>query len=112
MFNYILIGLLGSILATVSQLILKVGAKKRANSNRLRFFINPYTVVGYFLMLVVTLLNLYVFKFLDLKYALIFLPTTFILVLLFSTLILKERLINKNITGAFLIILGIIVFNL
>lgn len=112
MIKYILIGFIGVIVAAVAQIILKYGATSKANSKTLAFFINFYTISGYFLMFVVTLINLFIFRFLDLKYALIFLPSTYILVLLFSKIFLHEKFTKKNIISYSLIILGIIVFNL
>lgn len=112
MLNYILIGILGSILASISQLILKNGAVKKKNNSKLVFFINSYTIIGYGLFLIVTLINLYIFKYLDIKYSLIFLPTTFILVQLLSLIFLKERLKKKYVFGFVIILLGIIIFNL
>lgn len=112
MLNYIIIGIIGSITAALSQVILKTGAKKKKDGSKLAFFINIYTVIGYFLMLAVTVINLYVFKYLDLKYALIFLPTTFILVLLFSRAFLKEKIEKRNMLGYCIILFGIVIFNL
>jgi drug/metabolite transporter (DMT)-like permease len=96
----------------IAQIILKRGANKKANSKVLNFFINPYTISGYFLMFSVTLINLFIFKHLDLKFAIVFLPSTFILVLLLSKLILKEKLSKKNLLSYIMIISGIIIFNL
>lgn len=109
---YFIIGYIGVILAAVAQIILKFGAIRKKTGTKLAFFLNIYTIIGYFIMFLVTLLNLYILRFLDLKYVLIFLPSTYILVLLFSRIILKERIDKKNILSYLIIIVGIIVFNL
>ena len=112
MLNFIMIGILGSVIAALSQIILKTGARKKMNGSKFLFFVNIYTVIGYFLMLAVTVINLYVFKYLDLKYALIFLPTTFILVLVLSRYFLKEKIEKRNILGYVIILFGVVIFNL
>lgn len=112
MYKLIIVGILGSLIAALSQIILKTGAQKKNKETPLIFFINAYTIIGYLLMIGVTLINLYIFKFLDLKYVLIFLPTTFILVILMSKFFLNEQIKKKNIIGFIIILFGIIIFNL
>jgi len=109
---YFIIGYIGVILAAIAQIILKYGALRNVKSNRIHFFLNSYTIAGYFIMFVVTLLNLYILRYLDLKYVLIFLPSTYLFVLLFSWIILKEKFSKKNIISYVLILGGIIVFNM
>lgn len=112
MIKYIIIGFVGVLVAAVAQIILKRGAERKSDSKKIHFFINLYTISGYFMMFLVTLVNLFIFKYLDLKYALIFLPSTYVLVLLFSRIFLKEKFSKKNILSYSLVIIGIIVFNL
>lgn len=112
MTNLILIGIVGVLVASFGQVALKVGALKKKDASILLFFLNIYTFVGYISLFIVTLINLFIFKYLDLKYILIFLPSTYILVLLLSYFILNEHISKKNIISYITILIGIIIFNL
>ena len=112
MFEYIIIGYIGVVLTAFAQVILKTGAIKKGNQNFLSFFLNIYTIIGYSILVSVTLINLYIFRFLDLKYALIFLPSSYILVFVFSALILKEKMDRRKLLQYSIVLLGILVFNL
>jgi drug/metabolite transporter (DMT)-like permease len=108
---YIAIGYIGVVMTALAQVLLKAGANKYLNNN-IRLFLNGYAIVGYLMMFSVTLISLYIFKYLGLKYALIFLPSTYILVLLFSFILLKEKITQRKILQYIIISLGIIIFNL
>ena len=112
MLKYIAIGYIGVLLAAVAQIILKYGAIKKAHKGLLSFFVNIYTIIGYGLMLGITLINLYIFRFLDFKYVLILLPSTYVLVFLFSALILKEKIDRRKLLQYGIVLIGILVFNL
>lgn len=111
MFNYIILGFTGSVLAAISQVMLKQGANKDQGALKLAIYLNYYTATGYLLMILVTLINLYVFKYLELKYALIFFPTTFIAVILLSKVIIKERINKRDWITYIIIIIGVVIFN-
>lgn len=110
-FSFI-IALSAVILTVISQIFLKLGAKKAINKNIIFLYLNPNTILGYFFLLIVTLLNLFAYKILPLKFAIILLPITFILVIILSKLILKENLFRKQIIGILIITLGIVIFNI
>jgi len=112
MIGYFFIGFIGVFLTALSQIILKLGAIKNASGSFIYFLINPYTIIGYTLMFLVTLINLYIFKVLDLKFALVFLPSSYILVLIFSVLILKEKIKKEKMVQYAIVMAGIILFNL
>jgi multidrug transporter EmrE-like cation transporter len=112
MLKYFLIGYIGVFLTAIAQVTLKYGAIKKASSGFLTFFLNTYTLLGYGLMFGITLINLYIYKYLDIKYALIFLPSSYILVFLFSSVILKEKIDRSKIIQYSIILLGVIIFNL
>jgi drug/metabolite transporter (DMT)-like permease len=110
--RYIAIGYVGVVVAALAQVMLKKGVKAYGDYNYIRLFVNGYTLTGYFMMFCVTLLSLYIFRYLDLKYALILLPSTYILVLLFSGILLQENITKREIIQYAFILLGIIIFNL
>lgn len=106
-----ILGTIAAFIASVSHIILKIGANKKKLVKGFSYFINFHTVTGYFLMFLSTLLNLYVFNKLDLKLAFLFFPLTYILVFILSILILKEKASSKKIISYLIILAGIIVFN-
>ena len=109
---YIAIGYIGVVMAAFAQVLLKKGVKRYSGAYYIRLFVNGYTMTGYFIMFCVTLLSLYIFQYLDLKYALIFLPSTYILVLIFSGIFLGEKITCRKIMQYAIVLAGIIVFNL
>ncbi len=112
MLNYYLAGLSGVLITAFSQILLKIGAKKGINKRLIYSYLNYYTMLGYFFLFIVTLLNLYAYKGLPLKTVVILLPITFILVTFLSFLILKERFTKQQFIGAGCIIMGVLFFNL
>lgn len=111
MFNYYLIALAAVLLTALSQILMKLGARN-AGSIAWRIYLNGYTVTAYIILVVVTLLNLYAFKQIPLKTGVALLPVTLLLVVFFSHWLLQERLTKKQIRGAIVILIGLVVFNL
>jgi len=110
--KYIFWGFVAVFLTATGQLLLKLGAGTATRNKFLVIFFNCYTISGYLLFMVVTVLNVYVYKYIPLKYGVIFLPFTIFFVTLFSLLILKEKLSKKQIAGTMIIMVGVILFNL
>lgn len=113
MFKFYLVAIIAVVFTAISQLLLKFGALhgKKINSF-VRSYINAKTITGYFLLFVATLLNLYAFKYIELKKVVILLPATFLLVALLSCWLLKERFSKNQSIGSMVILAGIVVFHL
>lgn len=111
MYSYYLVAVISVLLTAVSQILLKIGVKQYAQSS-VRIYLNFYTFISYSLLVVVTLINLYVFKKLPLKAALIILPSTLLVVSFLSYWLLRERLSQRQAVGAGLVIAGLLVFNI
>jgi drug/metabolite transporter (DMT)-like permease len=109
---YFIIGFIGVLITSLAQILLKYAAIKKKESSFILFFINKYTIVGYTLMFSVTIINLYIFKYIELKYALVFLPSSFILVLIFSKFMLNENFDKRDWWAYLIILLGVIIFNI
>ncbi|PID27453.1 MAG: hypothetical protein CR982_05785 [Candidatus Cloacimonadota bacterium] len=109
-FMLIILGYLGVLLTGFAQLLLKKGSSKQ--NSKLSIYLNKFTILGYFLMLVVTLLNLYVYRYLDVKYGVIFLPFTFVVVNFLSYFILKESFSKNQLLSTLIIVIGVVVFNM
>lgn len=112
MVSYIFMGFVAVVLASFAQLILKFGANKMRGVSGIAYYLNWHTVLGYFLMFLATLVNLFVFSKLDLKFALFFFPFNHIVIFLFSVLILKEEFNRKSLLGYAFVLLGMFVFSL
>ena len=112
MFEYYLYASIAVVLTAISQILLKVGADKTKSLKIIRRYLNYYVISGYLIFLVVTLINLYAYKYLPIKMAVIFLPFTFILVAVFSFLLLKEKMSKKHLISSLIIITGVIIYNL
>ena len=110
MFSYYFVALGAIILTAISQLLMKMGARSVSKISW-RIFFNGYTLTAYTTLLIVTLMNLYVFRLLPLKAMLIILPSTLLLVMFLSFWLLNERLTQRQIVGAVVVLLGVVVFN-
>lgn len=99
-------------LTAMSQLLLKKGADRGKYGHPVKLFLNPFTAIAYALFFIVTLLNLYAYKMLPLKCAVVVLPFTYILVGILSFIFLKEKMTRNQLIGAGIIILGVVLFNL
>ncbi len=109
MLYYLTIAFVASVMTGISQVLLKKGANKEGN---IKIFFNFFTLTGYFVFFIITLMNLFVYKKLELKYSVIFMPLGFVFVMFFSVLLLKEKISKRKLLGIFVIILGVYIFNL
>lgn len=113
MFNpYILLIVLSVVIAAISQIVLKIAAKKTYDTH-LKEYLNPYVISGYGLLLLTTLINIFAYsKGVELKSGAIIESLGFVLVMLLSKVIFKEEITKKKLIGNVLIIAGIVVFHL
>lgn len=100
------------VLTAVSQLLLKIAARKTVGLSLVRRYLNVHVIVSYGIFLLVTLMNLSAYRILPIKLAVVFLPFTFIFVGFFSFLFLKERMTGRQLAGAAVILAGVVVYNL
>jgi multidrug transporter EmrE-like cation transporter len=109
--KYFLIFALSVFIASCSQVLLK----KSANRKYVRTifeYLNPLVIIGYFFFLLSTLLAVCAYKKVPLKYGPVVESFGFLFILLFDRLIFKVHISKQKLEGAFLIIIGSIVFNL
>lgn len=104
--------LLSSFLAAISQILLKLSAKKN-HKNWIMEYINPFVISGYLLLLLLTMImNIYAYSGIDYKFGPILTTTSYIFVVILSIYILKEKLNKNKIIGISLILIGIVIFNI
>ena len=95
-----------------SQTFLKIGANQAYENKFVLAYLNPYTVIAYSLYFLVTVFTVYALKDIPLK---LFYSTTslkFVLVLILSKLVLREKIDSRKIIAVGLICLGVIIFNI
>ena len=97
--------------ASFSQILLKKSAQKEHGSF-LKEYLNVHVIVGYFLMVVSTLLTIFAFTGMDYKNGPIIESVGYILVMLLSWWLLKEKLTLRKVLGNCLILVGILIFYL
>ena len=102
--------LMGSVvLASVSQVLLKISAKKEYSS-RLREYLNWLVILGYSLLAVSTLTTIAAYRGIEYKYGPIFESLGYVLVMVLSLFVLKEKVSRRKIAGYVLIVAGVVVF--
>lgn len=97
------------LVASISQILLKISANKE-HKNIIKEYLNPHVILGYILLFASTILTILALKGMELKNLPIIEASGYIYVLIFSALVLKEKITKKKIIGNIIIILGIIVF--
>ena len=103
--------LAGSIVLTVcAQLLLKRGVSN--NTSILSSFLNPWTIIGWGLFFIVTILSVYAMQEIELKTVTAWASTSYLLVVILALFIYKERLTSGKIIGCLLIVIGIITFSM
>lgn len=102
--------LLGIVLTASAQILLKRGAV--AGASLLGSLLNPFTLFGYAVFGLVTILAVYAMQAIELKIVTAWTGLTYLLVIVAARLLLQERLTRARIFGSLLIVSGIIVFHL
>ncbi|SMG46752.1 EamA family transporter [Paenibacillus aquistagni] len=95
---------------SVAQVFLKLGAVQ--NKPTLLIIINIYTIIGYSLFFLATLLSVYLLKFISFKELTVIIALNYVFTFLLSILLLKERFTGRKVLSNLLIVSGVIVFNL
>jgi len=111
--SVIVLGVICSLLASVSQVLLKISIKHLEFFPSITYYLNNLYFFMFFLSLLFYLIGLIlwliVLKNLELSKSVAFMILSFILVFSFSILILKEPLTIKKLVGIVLSLVGIII---
>jgi small multidrug resistance pump len=99
------------VIASFSQILLKVSAGKKHESF-IKEYLNVRVIVGYGMLVVSTLLTILAFRGMEYKNGPVIESAGFILVMLLSWWILKEKITFRIVLGNVLIAIGIVVFYL
>lgn len=108
---YSAIMIVSVLISSVSQILLKISAKKTYPS-KIKEYLNPYVILGYGLFFGCTLISMYALKVVPLSMSPILESTGYIFVSALSFLFLKEKLTRRQLIGIVLILIGIVVYSL
>lgn len=100
-----------SLIASVSQIMLKKSAQKQYAS-KLSEYLNPLVIIAYVLFFATTLISMYALKVVPLSMSPILEASGYIFVAVLSYIFLKEKMTKKQLIGMALIITGIVVYSL
>lgn len=102
----ILLFVISVLIASYSQIILKKGAEQK------NIYINRYTILGYSLMVISTVLTLIGYKQVSLTLSGIIQTLSFVFVPIFSYIFLKKKIEKRTILGIAIIICGIVIYTI
>ncbi len=111
MIKYYLLFIAAVVISSVSQILLKNATKKNYNSV-IREYLNPWVISGYALLVLTTVLTVLAYSGLDYKNGPVIESLGYVLIMIFSAVIFKEKITKKKLIGNIIIILGIAVFYL
>lgn len=113
MINSWIFAVFAVLLTGISQILLKMGARKGCKKEGfMAAYLNPYVVTAYGLFLVVTLLSVNAMREIPLKVFYSFTSLNFLVVLAFSHFLLKETVSRKQILAIGVIVFGVVIFNM
>lgn len=108
---YSLIMISGTLICSVSQIMLKKSAEKKY-PNKLREYLNPLVIIAYIMFFGTTFISMYALKVVPLSMAPILEASGYIFVAVLSFVFLKEKMTKKQLLGMALILIGIVVYSL
>lgn len=111
MIFYVCLLLLGTFLASISQVMLKKAAL-RSYESRLQEYLNPLVIVAYFIFLGTTFLSIFAYRGIPLSMGPVLEATSYIYVSIFGVTVFKETLSGRKIAALALILCGILIYSL
>lgn len=106
-----MIMLAGTFFSAVSQVLLKQSANVE-HKNPLMEYLNWRVILAYGIFFGVLLLNTWCYTQVDMKFGPVIDTAAYVFVLLFSRMILKEKITKGKLVGNLIIILGIVIYTL
>lgn len=111
MIPFVLLMLLGQLIASISQMLLKRSSQKEY-PNFIRQYLNILVIGGYGLLVVSLLIAIICYGHMPYMYVVIIEPVGYIMVMLLSRFFFKEKITGNKMLGMMLILAGIGVFYL
>lgn len=107
----VIILLVSVLVASVSQIILKISANRHYETH-IKEYLNPYVITAYIMLLGSTVLTMLALRHLPLSHQPLYESVSYIFVSVMGYFLLKERFTKKKLIGLALILAGIFVFSL
>jgi len=92
------------------QILLKRGADKGYTG--IRVYLNRYVVIGYSIFLMITLVNVTLYRYIQLSTGALLESLSYVFVPAMSALVLKEKISRQKFSGIALILCGVAVYAL
>lgn len=108
---YIAVFLVGVLISSISQIILKKSAIIEHDSF-IKEYINPRVIGAYSIFLVATFCTIYAYKVVPLSMGPILESSQYLFVTVLGYIFLNERISKRKVLGLLIIIAGIIVFSI
>ena len=111
MIPFIILALLGQLIASISQMLLKKSSQKEY-PNFIRQYLNVLVIMGYGLLVVSMFIAIVCYGHMPYMYVVILEPVGYIMVMFLSRMLFAEKITKNKIIGMLLILSGICVFYL
>lgn len=108
---FFLLGLLSVVIASFSQVMLKLGAGK-TYSSKIREYLNGYVITGYGMLFVSMVLTIVAYSGLSYLNVPVIEAVGYVLVPILSYFIFKEKLTKRKVVGILFILTGIFIYYL
>ncbi len=108
---FFILMIIAEIIASTSQVLLKTSAGKQYPSFT-REYLNAFVIGGYALLVVSMVITIFCYDGLGYMGTVVMEPIAYIIVMLMSRVIFKEKIVASKVIGMVLIIAGIAVFYL
>ena len=105
----LLLALMSVVIASLSQVMLKVGAGKKYSS-KIREYLNFYVVTGYGMLFVSMVLTIVAYRHLSYLSVPVVEAVGYVLVPVLSYFVFKETLTKRKLLGIAFILIGIIIY--
>ena len=106
---FLLLALMSVVIASFSQVMLKVGAGKKYSS-KIREYLNFYVVTGYGMLFVSMVLTIVAYRHLSYLSVPVVEAVGYVLVPVLSYFVFKETLTKRKLLGIAFILIGIIIY--
>ena len=109
--TFILIMLAGTFFSAISQILLKQSANIKYD-NPIREYLNFRVILSYTIYMLILLLNTWCYTKVDMRFGPVIDTAAYVFVLIFSRVILNEKITKGKLVGNLLIIAGILIYTM
>lgn len=108
---FILLAVLGQVIASFSQILLKISAGKHYESF-IKEYLNAFVIIGYGMLGISMVISVVCYSQLEYMKVVIIEPIGYVIVMFLSRFFFKEKINFRKIVGMVILLAGIIIFNL